>query len=188
MAGHDTVSMDSSGVDAQPFIPSASTPAPAGALPQGFSMTQNLHAKSFPSGRLGATPFTTTPHVRRLEEQGGELVFTVGSGGVTESIKYVGPPVYRNATVDQPSVEASALRPRTGTWTRNEVSVTVEAMPAASPVEYWIQGNARGCSVTSTGQVLVGDQPGTIRVRAGSRRRGRFDAVTVTVTPRASTP
>jgi hypothetical protein len=188
MAGHDTVSMDKAGVDAQPFIASASNPSPSGALPQGFAMTQSLHAKSFPSGRLGATPFTTTQHVRRLEEQTGDLVFTIESGGVPESIKYVGPPVYRNASADQASVEASGPRPRTGTWTRNEVSVTVDALPAASPVEYWIQGNALGCSVTSTGRVLVGDRPGTITVRAGSRRRGRFDAVTVTVTPRASTP
>ena len=187
MAGHDTVSMDGS-VDAQPFISSAANSAPAAALPQGFAMTQNLHATSFPSGRLGATPFMSTQHVRRLEEQGGELFFTIGAGLATESMKYVGPPVYRHATVDQPTVEASAPRPRSGAWTRNEVNVSVEALPASSPVEYWIQGNALGCSVTSTGQVLVGDRPGTIKVRAGSRRRGRFDAVTVTVTPRASTP
>jgi hypothetical protein len=187
MAGHDTVSMDNS-VDAQPFVPTASNPAPASTLPQSFSMTQNLHTKSFPSGRLGATPFTTTQHVRRLEEQGGEFFFVVEAGLASESIKYVGPPVYRNATVDQASVEASEPRPRTGAWARNEVSVTVEALPAASPVEYWIQGNALGCTVTSTGRVLVGDRAGRITVRAGNRRRGRFDAVTVTVTPRASAP
>ncbi len=61
------------GIDASPFVKNASNPAPGKTLPQGFSMTQKLHAKTFPAGTLDDAPFTTTDHVRTLEEQGGKL-------------------------------------------------------------------------------------------------------------------
>ena len=66
MGGTDKVSIGK-GVDATPFVKNASNPSPAKTLPQGFSMTQKLHAKTFPSGTLDDAPFTTTaarPHAR----------------------------------------------------------------------------------------------------------------------------
>ncbi|MDA0166763.1 hypothetical protein OM076_41260 [Solirubrobacter ginsenosidimutans] len=84
MGGPDKVSIGK-GIDASPFVKNASNPTPAKALPQGFSMTQKLHAKTFPDATLDAT----TPHVRTLEDVGGKLQMTLkaGAGSVSIEIK-----------------------------------------------------------------------------------------------------
>jgi hypothetical protein len=180
MAGPDNVSIGAAGVDAQPFVVSASNPTPAKTLPQGFSMAQHLHAKSFPSGRLDATPFTTTDHVRTLAEENGKLVFKLKAGLKEVSIPYAGPAVYRNAKADQPSVQASgpkAAKP-------NTVQVSVSAEGSGASPSYSIVGPDLGCVVDASGKVTIGSQAGTITVRAGEAKR--YDEVKITITPAPS--
>jgi hypothetical protein len=166
MAGPDKVSIGK-GIDANPFVKNASNPAPAKPLPQGFSMTQKLHAKSFPENTLDAAPFTTTDHVRTLEDVGGKLKMTLKAGAGSVSIDYAGPPVFRNIKADKTSVDASPEKPKTGTWKRNEVQVSVDTDPAGAKVKYSLSGDALGCTVDQSGKVLIGSAPGTIKVRAG---------------------
>ena len=131
-------------------------------------MTQKLFAKTFPADTLDDTPFTTTPHVRTLEEKGGKLQMTLKAGvGDGVSIGYAGPAVFRNAKADKPTVEASSEKPKTGTWKRNEVQVSVDPEPAGAKVTYSITGEALGCTVDATGKVLIGSTAGKIMVRAG---------------------
>jgi hypothetical protein len=180
MAGPDKVSIGKS-IDANPFVKNASNPAPAKALPQGFSMTQKLHAKTFPAGTLDDTPFTTTAHVRTLEDKGGKLKMTLKAGvGDGVSIDYAGPAVFRNARADKTSVDASPEKPKSGTWKRNEVQVSVDVEPAGSKVKYSIPGEALGCTVDASGKVLIGSTPGTIKVRAGDGA-AKFDEVSIEI-------
>lgn len=185
MAGPDKVSIGK-GIDANPFVKSASNPAPAKKLPQGFSMTQKFHAKTFPAGTLDDTPFTTTQHVRTLEEKSGKLKMTLKAGvGDGVSIDYAGPAVFRNARADKTSVEASAERPKSGTWKRNEVQVSVDVEPAGSKVKYSIPGEALGCTVDGAGKVLIGSTAGTIKVRAGDGA-SKYDEVSIEITKPAA--
>jgi hypothetical protein len=178
MGGPDKVSIGK-GIDASPFVKNASNPTPAKALPQGFSMTQKLHAKTFPDATLDATPFTTTPHVRTLEDVGGKLQMTLKAGAGSVSIDYAGPPVFRNAKADKTSVDASPEKPKSGTWKRNEVQVSVDVAPAGGKVSYSIAGEALGCTVDSSGKVLIGSTPGTIKVRAGDGTH--YDEVSIEI-------
>jgi hypothetical protein len=181
MAGPDNVSIGAAGVDAQPFVVSASNPTPAKTLPQGFTMAQHLHAKSFPSGRLDATPFASTDHVRTLAEENGKLVFKIKAGLKEVSMPYTGPAVYRNAKADQPSVGASGPKPAKP----NTVQVSVSAEGSGASPSYSIVGADLGCQVDMNGKVTIGSQAGTITVRAGEAKR--YDEVKITITP-APTP
>jgi hypothetical protein len=183
MAGPDNVSIDKAGVDATKFVKNASNPSPAKSPPVGFSMTQHLFAKSFPSGRLDAAEFASTPHVRNLEDRSGlKVVLKAGKGEV--AIPYEGPAVYRDAKADKTSVEASAPKPAAGDWKRNEVQVSVTAEPAGSSVRYAFTGDALACEIdASSGKVLVGDKAGTIKVRAGDGAKS-YDEVSITITAR----
>jgi hypothetical protein len=186
MAGPDNVSIGAKDVDAGPFVKSASNPTPAKSLPQGFTMTQKLHAKTFPSGQLEGTPFTTTGHVRTLDEKNGKLVFLLKSGTKEVSIPYAGPAVYRNAKADKTTVQASAPKPAKGDWARNTVQVSVTAEGSGASPSYSIVGNALGCEVDVNGKVKIGDQAGTITVRAGEAKR--YDEVTITITAPPAQP
>ena len=165
MGGTDNVSIGS-GIDASPFVKNASNPSPGKTLPQGFSMTQKLHAKTFPAGTLDDAPFTTTDHVRTLEEQGGKLKMTLKAGGKGVSIDYAGPPVFRNMKADKTKVEASPEKPKTGTWKQNEVQVSIDTDPAGAAVKYSIAGEALGCSVEQ-------ERAGQDRLQAGLDHRPR---------------
>jgi hypothetical protein len=184
MTGTDDVEMKSKDVDAGDFIASASNPKPKGTLPAGFSMDQEFHNKSFPSGSLEATAFTTTQHVRTLDERNGKLVFVIKSGTKEVEIPYAGPAVYRNAKADTPTVEASGPKPAKGDWKRNEVQVSVSAEGSGASASYSIVGPDLGCEVNLNGKVKVGSQAGTITVRAGDKTR--YDEVKITITPAPS--
>jgi len=183
MAGDDNVSIGKAGIDANKFVKTASNPTPAKTIPVGFSMTQHLHAKSLPSGNLDAAPFTDTQHVRTLKEDGGALKVVLRAGTKDVAIDYAGPAVFRNAKADKTTVEASEPKPKTGTWKRNEVQVTVVAEPSSAKAKYSITGTALGCTVDSSGKVLIGDQAGTITVRAGDGG-SHYDEVAITITAR----
>jgi hypothetical protein len=194
MAGKDTVSIDKSTVDANAFVPSASNPSPGKPLPQGFSMTQHLHTKSFPSGAADAAAFTDTAHVRTLEESAGSLVMTLKAGKDSVSVDYAGPPVFRKAAASPAKVEASAAKPvaekgkKAPEWVRNEVQVSVESTPATATPTYSIQGAALGCDINaSTGLVRIGTTAGKITVRAGDAKH--YDEVEIEITaPPAPAP
>jgi hypothetical protein len=185
MAGTDNVSIGS-GIDASPFVKNASNPSPAKALPQGFTMTQKLHAKTFPAGTLDDAPFTTTDHVRTLEEQGGKLKMTLKAGGKPVSIDYAGPPVFRNMKADKTKVEASPEKPKTGTWKQNEVQVSIDTDPSGGKVKYSIAGEALGCKVDKNGLVKIGSKPGSITVRGGDGTH--YDEVTIQITAPPAAP
>jgi hypothetical protein len=180
MAGPDSVSIDKAMIDANQFVPSASNPAPAQKPPVGFTMTQHLHAKSFPSGALDAAPFADTGHVRNLEERGGALKVVLKAGKQEAVLDYAGPAVYRDAKADKPKVEASAPKPAKP----NEVQVSVTTEPAAATVAYSIVGDANGCTIdAASGKVLIGEKAGTIKVRAGDGGK-HFDEVAIEITAR----
>jgi hypothetical protein len=183
MTGDDNVSIGSAGIDANNFVKSASNPTPAKSLPAGFAMSQHLHAKSFPSGNLDSAPFTSTDHVRNLEDRSGALKVVLKAGTKEVPIDYAGPAVYRNAKADKTTVEASPPKPASGAWKRNEVQVSVTAEPASASVKYSIVGTALGCTVDGTGKVLIGDTAGTITVRAGDGGK-HYDEVSIQITAR----
>jgi hypothetical protein len=186
MTGTDDVEMKSAAVDAGDFIASASNPTPKGKLPAGFSMDQEFHNKSFPSGNLEATAFTTTQHVRTLDVRNGKLVFVITSNGKDVEIPYVGPAVYRDAKADKASIEASGAKPAKGDWKRNEVQVSVTAEGSGAFASYSIVGPDLGCEVNLNGKVKIGSQAGTITVRAGDKTR--YDEVKITITPAPAPP
>ncbi len=182
----DNVSL-SQGVDASPFVKNASNPKPAASLPQGFDMTQKFHFKTLPSGKLEDAPFTTTTHGRHLVEDGGKLKIKLSAGKEKVLIDYAGPPVFRNASADKTTVEASAPKPKTGTWKQNKVQCKIDVEPSGGAVKWSISSSDKlGCSVDSTGEVKIGENAGTITVRAGDGTH--FDEVTITITaPPAAT-
>ena len=176
----DNVSL-SQGLDASQFVNNASNPKPAAALPQGFDMTQKFHFKALPSGKLEDAPFTTTTHGRHLVEDGGKLKVKLSAGKEKVLIDYAGPPVFRNASADKTTVEASAPKPKTGTWKQNKVQCKVDVEPSGGAVKWSISSSDKlGCSVDSTGEVKIGDKAGSITVRAGDGKH--FDEVTITIT------
>jgi hypothetical protein len=179
MAGPDNVSIGKQ-IDASPFVKNASNPKPAAALPQGFDMTQKFHFKTLPSDKLEDAPFTTTTHGPHLVEDGGTLKMKISAGKGSELIDYAGPPVFRNATADKTSVEASPPKPKTGTWKQNEVQCSVDVVPSGGAVKWSITGEKLGCSVDASGKVKIGETAGTITVRAGDGTH--YDEVTITIT------
>jgi hypothetical protein len=187
MAGPDKVSIGKDGIDASPFVKNASNAKPAAALPQGFNMTQKLHFKTLPSGKLEDAPFTTTDHGRHLVEDGGKLKVKISAGKGHELIDYAGPPAFRNASADKTTVEASPPKPKSGTWKRNEVQCSVDVEPAGGAVKWSIAGEKLGCTVDATGKVLIGDAPGTIKVRAGDGA-SKYDEVSIEITKPAAPP
>jgi hypothetical protein len=186
MAGPDKVSIGTSGIDASPFVKNASNPSPP-ALPQGFNMTQKLHFRTLPADKLEDAPFTTTEHGRHLVEDGGALKVKISAGKGHELIDYAGTPVFRNASADKTSVEASPPKPKSGAWTQNEVQCSVDVEPSGGAVKWSIPGEKLGCSVDSSGLVKIGSTPGTITVRAGDGTH--YDEVKITITaPPAAKP
>ena len=200
MASDDTVTIQKKLIDVRPFIKSASNPTPKETLPVGFSMTQHLHVKSTPSGKLDAAPFTDTAHVRRLEERAGKLVVVVKAGKGEVVQDYTGPPAYRNAKASATSVVASPPKPvapkggKAPEWTRNEFTVTGEVLPSGGKKVFSITqtGKARlGCEIdAASGVVKVGSEAGTITVRVSDGTTAHFDEVSVTITapPAAAAP
>ena len=192
MMAPDNVTIQKKLIDVRPFIKSASNPAPKELLPVGFSMTQHLHVKSQPSGKLDAAPFTDTAHVRRLEERKGRVVVVVKAGKGEVEQDYTGPPAYRGAKATPSSVAASAPRPKAPkggkapAWTRNEVTVTAETIPSGAKTVFAIveTGKARlGCEIDSaSGVVKVGSEAGTITVRVSDGTKGHYDEATITIT------
>src|SRR6478609_4289991 len=180
----DKVSISTAGIDAGPFIKNASNPAPAKKLPQGFTMTQKLHFRTFPSDKLEDAPFTTTDHVRELVEKDGKLFMKLGAGKASELIPYAGPAVFRNMKADKTTIVASEAKPAKGKWAQNTVQVSVDAEGGKATPKYTIQGEKLGCSVDSSGEVKIGDKPGTITVQAGNAKN--YDEVTITITAPAA--
>jgi hypothetical protein len=150
-------------------------------------MTQHMHAQSLPSGKLDATPFKDIPHVRQLEDRSG-IVFVVKAGLDETAQDYKGPPAFRNATASPATIQASPPKPAgKGKWTRNEVTVTADAIPATATPRFSIveTGAARlGCNIdAASGVVSIGAKPGTITVRVSSGARGsHFDEVKIIIT------
>jgi hypothetical protein len=195
MNAPDHVTIDKTLPDVRPSIASASNPKPTGDLKKGvgFTMTQHLHAQSLPSGQLDDTPFANVPHVRQLEERSGDVKMVVKAGKDEVEQDYEGPAAFRNARASPAKVEASPAKPKSGAWQRNEVTVSVDAIPSTAKTVFSIveTGAARlGCEVeASTGIVKVGDKPGTITVRAsGGGAAKHFDEVKITITPPTASP
>jgi hypothetical protein len=188
MVKPDHVSIDRHMVDARKFVKSASNPSPAGTLPQSFTMDQNLHAKTFPSGKLDGAAFTTAKHVRALEEQSGTLAVVISAGQGSVTLDYEGPAVYRNAKASPAKVVASPPKPKDkdATWDRTEVTVTADVLPSTTTIVYSLVGPKLGCEIdASSGVVKIGDKAGTIKVRASDgTATSHFDEVSIEITER----
>jgi len=193
MAGPDNVTIDKATIDVGRFITSASNPSPAQGLPAGFTMVQHMRARSFPSGTMDATAFTDINHLRTLTDH---ETFTVNAGaGQTEDV-YAGPAAYTNAAATPASVAASPPKPKAAkgvpaaTWNRNRVQVTADVIPGNGSKVFSIVGPSLGCDIdASTGLLLVGSTPGTIKVKISAGRGTNFDEVAITITaPPAATP
>ena len=180
MAGPDNVTIDKSGVDIGKFVTSASNASPTQALPAGFTMTQHLRAKSFPSGNMDATPFADVNHVRTLTTN---ETFKVSAGAQSVEDPYTGPAAYTNASAAPATVDASPPKPKSGSWTRNKVQVTCDVIPTSGTKVFSIVGPALGCSIdATTGELSVGSTPGTIKVRISSGPGSKnFDDVSITI-------
>ena len=200
MNAADHVTIDKSLPDVRPSIASASNPSPTGDLKKGvgFTMTQHMRAQSLPSGKFDDAAFADIPHVRQLEERSGDVKMVVKAGKDEVEQGYAGPPAFRKAQASPAKVEASPPKPKAvkgkpAAWQRNEVTVTVEAIPSTAKTVFSIveTGAARlGCEIDkSSGVVKIGDQPGTITVRASSGPGGsHFDEVKIVITPPAAAP
>ena len=66
------------------------------------------------------------------------------------------------------------------------MQVSVDAEGSKATPKYSIQGEKLGCSVDASGEVKIGDKPGTITVRAGNAKN--YDEVTITITAPAAPP
>ncbi len=192
MAGPDNVTIDRAGVDIGKFISSASNPSPAQALPAGFTMTQHMRARSFPSGKMDAAPFTDIDHVRTLN---ANAKFVVSAGAQSLEDDYTGPPAYTGAAAAPASVSASPPKPKAAkgapapTWTRNTVQVSANVLPTGGPMVFSIVGPKLGCEIDkATGEVLIGSTPGTIKVRVSAGKGTNFDEVSITITPAPPPP
>jgi hypothetical protein len=187
MAGPDKVSIDKQGVDARKFVKSASNPAPGKTLPQDFTMTQKLHAKTWPKGALDAQAFTTTGHVRGLKDAKGSLQIVLSAGKDSVTIDYEGPPVYTNAAASPATVVASEPKPKAkgADWDRAEVQVSADVQPSTAKLVYSLVGDKLGCEIDkASGLVKIGDKAGTIKVRASDGTTGHYDEVAIQITPR----
>ena len=185
MTGTDNVSIDKSMVDARRFVASASNPSPAAALPQDFTMTQKLHAKGFPSGRLDGAPFTTAPHTRALKDDAGTLSVVITAGLESVTFDYEGKPVYTNAKASATTVAASPPKPKAKgqSWDRGEVTVTADVRPASAKLVFSLVGPKLGCEIDKeTGVVTIGDKPGKINVRASDGTAAHYDEVEIEIT------
>ncbi len=185
MTGPDNVDIGKAMIDVGRFVKSASNPTPANTLPVGFTMLQHLHAKSFPSGTLDATAFAEVNHVRTLTDK---ETFVVNAGMGHTDDPYTGPSAYTNAKASVSSVNASPPKPKapaTGSWARNKVQVTADVIPGSGTKVFSLVGPKLGCEIdAATGEVLIGDQAGTIKVRVSAGSGGtNFDEVSITITP-----
>jgi hypothetical protein len=192
MAGPDNVAIDKSMIDVGKFVKSASNPSPANSLPVGFTMVQHMHTKSLPSGTRDSATFADVNHVRTLTDK-ETFVVTAGLNHTDDA--YTGPAAFTNAKASPTSVNASPAKPKkpsTATWARTKVQVTADVIPAAGSKVFSIVGAKLGCEIDATsGEVLIGDQVGTITVRVSAGASGHnFDEVTITIVaaPVAPTP
>jgi hypothetical protein len=148
-------------------------------------MVQHMHAKSFPAGTLDAAPFTDVNHVRTLTDK---ETFTVTAGKNHTDDAYTGPSAYTNIKASATSISASPPKPKapaTGSWTRNKVTVTADVIPGKGTKVFSLVGPKLGCEIDpSSGEVLIGDQAGAIKVRVSAGAGGaNFDEVSITITP-----
>jgi hypothetical protein len=177
MTGPDNVDIEADDVDIGPLLNSASNPNPTAAMPQGFTMTQSLFAKSFPENTLAATAFATVPHTRRLIA-GGQFEVSAGTDSVMED--YSGPAAVTGASASPASVMASAPRPAEGEWEQTKVAVTADAVPSDAALTYSFVGADLGCSVDADGEVSIGTTAGTVTVRVLASENN-YDEVTITI-------
>jgi len=185
----DKVSISVAGIDAGPFVKNASNPTPGKTLPQGFSMTQKFHFRTFPSDKLEDAPFATTAHERELVEKDGKLMMRIAAGGVSEYIPYAGPAVFRRARADKATVAASGPKPEKGKWAQNEVQVSVDGEGKDATPKFSLVGVKLGCSVdATTGLVKIGDKAGTITVRGGNAKNYDEVAITISAPPATKPP
>jgi len=185
MAGPDNVDIEKAMIDVGKFVKSASNPAPANSLPVGFTMVQHMHAKSFPAGTLDASPFTDVNHVRSLTDK---ETFVVNAGLNHTDDPYTGPSAYTNIKASATSINASPAKPKgpgAGSWTRNKVTVTADVIPGKGTKVFSLVGPKLGCEIdAASGEVLIGDQAGTIKVRVSAGAGGtNFDEVSLTIAP-----
>jgi hypothetical protein len=178
MTGPDNVDIEAGTVDIGPLLNSASNPNPTAAMPQGFTMTQSLYAKSFPENTIAATPFATVAHTRRLIA-GGQFEVSAGTDSVIED--YSGPAAVTDATATPASVVASAPRPEEGEWEQTKVAVIADAVPSDAVLTYAFVGPDLGCAVDADGEVSIGTTAGTLTVRVLASP-GNYDEVTITIT------
>src|SRR5205807_9365825 len=151
----------------------------------GVTLVQLMHAKSFPAGTLDAAPFTDVNHVRTLTDK---ETFTVTAGKNHTDDPYTGPSAYTNIKASATSISASPPKPKapaTGSWTRNKVTVTADVIPGKGTKVFSLVGPKLGCEIDAAiGEVLIGDQAGTIKVRVSVGAGGtNFDEVSITIAP-----
>jgi hypothetical protein len=183
MEGPDNVTIGSKGVDIGKLVESASNPTATG-LPQGFTVTQSLFAKSFPAGTRSGTAFTTVNHTRRIVD-GPEFEVSAGLDTISES--YSGPAAVTDATASSATVVASPPKPDKGTWDQKTVTVTATALPETAGLTYEMIEKALGCTVDDTGVVSIGSKAGTVTVRV-SATKANYDEVTITITAPVAPP
>jgi hypothetical protein len=190
MAGPDHVTW-SNGVDARPFVPNASNPAPASGLPQQLLATQNFVDMRFPAGTWGTAIVASTTHRRAIEERGGppSSLHAVTSSNAVEVVEdYAGPTVFRRCLASPNSLPVSVpALPNAGASAPSTTTVHVTAEGAPLAPVFTIQGPARGCTINpSTGVLTSGTTPGIVTVRAGAGTN--FDETTVTIFTPAPSP
>lgn len=184
MTGPDTVDIEAGSVDIGPLVHSTSNPNPTAALPQGFTMTQSLHAATFPGGALSETPFATVDHTRRLIE-GNQFEVSAGTEPIVED--YSGPAAVTCASASPATVMASAPRPAEGEWEQNKVTVSANPIPSDAALTYSFVGPELECAVDADGEVSIGSAAGTVIVRALATSRN-YDDVTITITAYVAPP
>jgi hypothetical protein len=186
MTAPDNLGIKKSIIDVRKFIKSASNPSPEAKLPQTFTFSQRLHARTFPSKKLHAEPFTTVEHVRTLEEKNFTVYLTTKAGLGEVPLGYEGPPAYQGIVAEPAKVEASPPKPAEP----SKVSVMAEVLPLSAERKYSIVGDALGCEIDEYGEVLIGSTPGkiTVRVSDGAKEPGHYDEVVIEITPPPAAP
>ncbi len=189
MTGPDNVTIDKKLINVQQFVKSASNAKPK-SLPAEFSMTQHLHAKSFPSKALDKAQFAETEHVRRLEKDSdGNMKVVTEAGTEKVSQDYDGKYAITNATSDVSSVVRSDPKPKPvkgqppPDWDRNLFTVSADTIPAGGSPIFAFTGAALGCEIDkASGEVKVGSTPGTVTVRVYDPTKTHYDDVKVVIT------
>jgi hypothetical protein len=193
---HDTVSIETAGINVGRFVTSASNPTPAGSLPQGFTVEQRLHwYNPLEAAAARWTDFVPVQHKRELKMDGADLKFVttvnnLGDGGDA----YVGEVAPHALTATPASIARSAGPPPGGGAAPAANTVTLSAstvpatLPAAASLVWSIRGSALGCTLTPDtsnprrATLTVGTTAGTVTIRLADAAGNNFDQVTVTIT------